>query len=297
MTSDHGLEYHVVDVFTDRPFAGNPLAVVLGAESLSTDQLQQIANEFHLSETAFPIFAGDLQGADYRLRIFTPEVELPFAGHPSVGTGWLLASLGRIGYGTSHQLCGAGRLAVDVTEDGATIAGGESQVTEAVDPDAAVAAIGLTQDDLSGHPVKVASAGLPYVIVPATREAIDRCTPDLTALRKPFGVPGEMTGVYVVAWDDNPTQVHARMFAGDIGAVEDPATGSAALALAVYLVNVGLMVDGRTTLEVTQGVELGRPSLLRVDVELVDGQVVRTRVSGQVVEVATGTIAVPADAT
>src|SRR5512133_457124 len=114
------LAYHVVDVFSERPFEGNPLAVVLDADELSTDALQTVALEFHLSETAFPMHS---EVADYRLRIFTPVMELPFAGHPSVGTAWLLARLGRIRHGAVRQECGAGVLPVDVTAEGATLTG------------------------------------------------------------------------------------------------------------------------------------------------------------------------------
>ena len=100
------LPYHVVDVFTDRPYAGNPLAVVLGADDLSTESLQAIAREFNLSETAFPMDSD--READYRVRIFTAATELPFAGHPSIGTAWLLARLGRIPAGAVRQDCAAG---------------------------------------------------------------------------------------------------------------------------------------------------------------------------------------------
>lgn len=287
------LEYHVVDVFTDRAFAGNPLAVVLGGEDLTTGQMQQLANEFHLSETTFPLFGGDLQGADYQLRIFTPEVELPFAGHPSIGTAWLLRTLGRIESGAASQLCGAGVLALDVSEESATISGGEPMFGEPVDPMAAVRAVGLAESDLADGPIAVASTGLPYVVVPVHPAALARCVGDIAALREPFGIVNEMTGVFVVAWDEEPTKVRARMFAGDIGAVEDPATGSAALAFGAYLVGAGLVSDGETTIEIGQGVELGRPSQLRVAVVADAGRVLRTQVSGQVVPVASGTIAVP----
>lgn len=287
------LDYHVVDVFTDRAFAGNPLAVVLGAEELNTVQMQQMANEFHLSETTFPLFGGDLRGADYQLRIFTPEVELPFAGHPSIGTAWLLRSLRRIKPGGASQLCGAGVLALEVAEDSAIISGGEPMFGEPVDPMAAVRAVGLAESDLAHAPIAVASTGLPYVVVPVQPSALARCVGDIAALREPFGIVDEMTGVFVVAWDDEPTMARARMFAGDIGAVEDPATGSAALAYGAYLVGAGLVSDGETTIEISQGVELGRPSQLRVTVLAEAGRVVRTQVSGQVVPVASGTISVP----
>ena len=103
------LPYHVLDVFTDRPFAGNPLAVVLDADDLSAGQMQAVAREFNLSETTFPLPSDQ---ADYRVRIFTPGQDLPFAGHPSVGTAWLLARLGRIRTGPVRQECGAGILPV-----------------------------------------------------------------------------------------------------------------------------------------------------------------------------------------
>src|SRR5687767_14016150 len=110
------LDYHVVDVFTADAFAGNPLAVVLDADALSGEQLAALAMEFNLSETAFPMFSSVPSGADYRLRIFTPGSELPFAGHPSVGTAWLLASLQLVAYGRVVMSCGARLLPLTVAE-------------------------------------------------------------------------------------------------------------------------------------------------------------------------------------
>src|SRR5919199_3567260 len=107
------LRYEVVEVFTDRPFTGNPLAVVFGGEALAGEQMQAIAREFHLSETAF-VLPPTTADATYRLRIFTPEAELPFAGHPSVGAAWTLARLGRLGRGTVRQSCGAGVVPLQV---------------------------------------------------------------------------------------------------------------------------------------------------------------------------------------
>ncbi len=122
MTGPHFLDYEVVDVFAPRAFAGNPLAVVFDADALSTEQCQALAFEFHLSETSF-LCAPTEPGADYRVRIFTPVAELPFAGHPSVGAAHTLVRAGRLPAGTLRQECGAGVLDVVVDHDGATLSG------------------------------------------------------------------------------------------------------------------------------------------------------------------------------
>jgi trans-2,3-dihydro-3-hydroxyanthranilate isomerase len=297
------LEYHVLDVFTDRAFAGNPLAVVLDADDLSTSQLQSLAREFHLSETAFPMAASASEvadGADYRLRIFTPEVELPFAGHPSVGSACLLTQLGRVSGETVRQACGAGVLPLDVTADGkrATLTGGKPVVGGAIDPSEALHAVGLSATNLLGPASVVAGTGLPYVVVPVTTDALDRVSPDLSELKRLFRHPHEATGVYLVAWEPAeaaPTRVQARMFAGDVGVAEDPATGSAALALGAALPSMLSLADGETALAITQGVAMGRPSSLRVQVDVVAGRATRVRVSGGVAHVASGRVLVPTD--
>jgi trans-2,3-dihydro-3-hydroxyanthranilate isomerase len=293
---DGGLVYHVVDVFADRPFSGNPLAVVLDADELSGDQMQQLAREFNLSETAFPLAptaSEREQGADYRLRIFTPEVELPFAGHPSVGTAWLLHKLRRLRAGQVHQLCGEGLLPLDVDERAVTLTGGASVLGEPIDPAPALTAVGLSETDLVDLSPRIASTGLAYAILPVAADALASCEPDIATLRSAFSFPHEASGVYVVAWGESPHSVQARMFAGDIGAAEDPATGSAALALSVYLAGAGLIADGSSVIDVEQGVSMGRPSRLRVACDVSDGQLREARVSGTVVHIAEGTIAVP----
>ncbi|MYW71178.1 PhzF family phenazine biosynthesis isomerase, partial [Pseudonocardia sp. SID8383] len=142
------LRYDIVDVFTDRPYAGNPLAVVHGAEALSTARMQAIAREFNLSETTFPLApTGDGEsGADYRVRIFTPLAELPFAGHPSVGTAWVLARDGVIGEGDRVQECGAGLLPVRVDDTGARVWGGAPSVGTELNAVRLAAALGLGPD-------------------------------------------------------------------------------------------------------------------------------------------------------
>src|SRR3954454_11887882 len=170
------LTYHVVDVFTDRAYAGNPLAVVLDADDLSTAQMQALAREFNLSETAFPLRD---DSADYHLRIFTPYAELPFAGHPSVGTAWLLASLGRVGLGRVVQRCGAGLLPLVVSADGAELTAGTPSAGEPLDPAPLLAALGLFSVDAGGAPPRRCSTGLAQVFVEvASSDAVRRLAVD-----------------------------------------------------------------------------------------------------------------------
>ena len=279
------LDYEVVDVFTDTAFAGNPLAVVLGAGGLSTEQLQAIANEFHLSETAFPMPADD--GADYRLRIFTPEVELPFAGHPSVGAAWVLAQRGELSTGPVVQSCGAGRLALEVGVDGGpvTLTGGTPTCSAPVDAEPLLRAVGLSPRDLIGVEPRSCGTGLEWSYLLVGRDALARCAPDIAAMRAVGAA-----GVSVFAWDGEVAL--ARVFAGGVGVAEDAATGSAALGLGVYLVASGLLPEGGGY-TVRQGIEMGRPSRLDGAVVSSGGAAVSAQVTGSVVAVATGRIRVP----
>ena len=282
MTSE--LEYEVVDVFTDTPFAGNPLAVVLSADDLDTAALQAVANEFNLSETAFPMRADD--GADYRLRIFTPQVELPFAGHPSIGAAWVLAQRGELNRGPVVQSCGAGRLALEIgIDDTVTLTGGTPTYGDEVDRGALLRAVGLSAQDVIGVEPRRCGAGLEFAYLLVRGSALAECSPDLSALRALGGA-----GVSVFAWDGE--QARARVFAGGVGVAEDPATGSAALGLGVYLVGTGLLPEGGPY-TVLQGVEMGRPSRLDCVVTASGGVAVAAQVSGTVVPVASGRIRRP----
>jgi trans-2,3-dihydro-3-hydroxyanthranilate isomerase len=281
-----GLSYEVVDVFTDRAFAGNPLAVVLDADDLSTTQLQSIAREFNLSETSFPMTA-DADGADYRLRIFTPMQELPFAGHPSVGAADVMLRLGRISAGRVVQSCGAGLLPLEVGADLVTLTGGTATWSEPLDAAGLLRAVGLSADDLAGVP-RTVGCGLEFTFLPVHADALARVDVDLRAVAAYGGA-----GVSVFAWDGSSAR--ARVFAAGAGVPEDPATGSAGVALGAFLVVSGLVAgDGETAYDVMQGVEIGRPSLLRCAVVARDGKPVETRVSGSAVPVARGEIRVPA---
>jgi trans-2,3-dihydro-3-hydroxyanthranilate isomerase len=279
------LSYEIVDVFTDRPFTGNPLAVVFGADALDRDQMQALAREFHLSETVFVLPPTQLS-ATYRARIFTPEAELPFAGHPSVGAAVTQLRKGLLAAGPVFQECGAGVLPIVVEESGrATLTGGTPFVGEPLDPEPLLDAVSLTIDDFVGSAPRLAGCGLDFAYLPVRPEAVAKAAP-ATGLKA-------YTGISVFAWDAEHRQAHARVFAGGAGVPEDPATGSAALGLGVWLVTSGLLPDGESSYVVRQGIELHRPSTLECTMSAVDGAPVTVTVAGSVVPVASGQIAVP----
>ncbi len=289
--TDAELEYEVVDVFTETAYTGNPLAVVLGADGLSDDALQAVAREFQLSETVFPMPGPD--GADYHLRIFTPSVELPFAGHPSVGAAWVLARRELIAPGRVVQSCGAGLLPLSVEPGGGpvTLTGGTPWVGPELLSQQIVTAAGLRPQDLLGS-VRLAGCGLTLGFLQVRGSALERVQIDVPALRRTMPVHERFGGLCVFTWDG--AAARSRVFAYDVGVHEDPATGSAALGLGVFLVAAELLPgEGSTAYDIVQGVEMGRPSRLSCVVEAADGQAVSVRVTGSVVPVARGWIRPP----
>ncbi len=283
------VEYEVVDVFTPRAFAGNPLAVVFDADDLTTQQCLALADEFSLAETSF-LCAPTEPGADYRVRIFTPRVEVPFAGHPSIGAAHTLVRTGRLAAGTLHQECGAGVLPVEVTPEGARLTGGRPTLEDGPDPAVLARALGLSEADTVGLPASVAGCGLPWAFLAVHPGLVDRAVPDLRALRS-LGV-GD--GVAVLTWDAASSTAAARVFADDLPWGEDPATGSAALGAGVWLVACGLLApEGTSSYTVRQGEAMGRPSELSCTVTAEGGRAVSATVAGAVVPVAAGRIRVP----
>ncbi|HET7329003.1 MAG TPA: PhzF family phenazine biosynthesis protein [Nocardioidaceae bacterium] len=304
------LAYDIVDVFTHRPFTGNALAVVHGAEDLDGQQMHAIAREFNLSETTFPVPVA--HGGDYGVRIFTVGGEIPFAGHPTIGTAWVLHGHGRLHAGQVVQECGAGAVQVRLPDDRAGLvelaAVPRDQPSGELPGGRYAEALGLEEADLVG-PVLAAGCGLTFVHVPVRPDAVGRAVcprpgdPAITGLpdvRDPVGgvsvyavdvatgaVPGAAVGK-----DPAETGVHARVFCPEVGVAEDPATGSAAAGLGLALHEQGLLPEGGRYV-ISQGAEVGRPSRLSGRVEVVDGAVVRCRVAGQVAQVASGRIAVP----
>jgi trans-2,3-dihydro-3-hydroxyanthranilate isomerase len=283
------LAYEIVDVFTDRPFAGNSLAVVYGAGELAGDQLQALAREFNLAETVFVLPPTDAGAATYRARIFTPETELPFAGHPSVGAAITSMRRGMFGPGPVVQECGAGLLPITVTSAGrATLTGGQPSLGPSVDAAPLLAMVGLDAGAALAAP-RSAGCGLDWVFLPVPRAALARARVDPAAAEK-LGV----TELSLFAWDDARRTAYARVFCPGSAVPEDPATGSAALGLGVWLVATGwLPPDGTSSYQVHQGFEMKRPSLLDCEVVAAGGAVTSATVAGHVYPIARGEIIVP----
>jgi trans-2,3-dihydro-3-hydroxyanthranilate isomerase len=300
------LEYVVVDVFTDRPFAGNPLAVFLDASGLTGDAMQAIARELNLSETTF-VLPTESDDADMRLRIFTPGGELPTAGHPTVGTAFVLAAEGRLPVaGHTARVVfgqGVGPVAAEVAldGDGAPV----SAVMDAplpefgpapVDREEAAALLSLEPEQVAGSPpLEVGGRGATFLYVPVTDvEAVRaaRLRTDLWAARL-AGTSAANVHVAATAADGS---VRARMFAPGLGVPEDPATGSASGPLAARLVRHGLLAaddDGVARVGIGQGAEIGRPSRIEVEVTVRGSDIVGVRVGGGCALVARGRLLRP----
>jgi trans-2,3-dihydro-3-hydroxyanthranilate isomerase len=298
--------FEQVDVFTDRPFAGNPLCVVSDAKGLSAEQMQAIAREMNLSETTFVLPPTDPQAA-YWMRIFTPAKEIPFAGHPSVGTAYVMAAAGRFPLREPvtriYQQVGIGTLPLDIE-----VAGGKPDrviMTQGAPTFGAVLrdwnpiaeALGMDEGVLarSALPAQVVSTGLPHLLVPLPDlDTAGRLRPNFSALDsllRSCGALGCFAFCLQAAAPD--TLAHARMFAPGAGVPEDPATGSAAGPLGAYLAVHGVLPKTQTAFALEQGIEMGRPSRLWVEVlRNAAGMPTTLRVGGTTVPVIRGTIAV-----
>ncbi|THV41086.1 PhzF family phenazine biosynthesis protein [Glycomyces buryatensis] len=273
------ITFEIVDVFTDRAYAGNQLAVVYGAEDLAPAQMQAIAAEFGYSETSF-ILPGTTAGADYRARIFTPAEELPFAGHPTIGSA---LSAARTGFATPNggkvvQECGSGLMTIELDGDTAKLTSTAISVGDKIDAAFAATSFGYAAAQVIGTP-QATSAGLPHNFVRLSDA-------DVTAAKS---TPGGLDFVYLFSFDEATNAVHGRLFASGVGVAEDPATGSAAVALGVYLVEQGLITgDGIHTYEISQGAEIDRPSKLYGEVVVDGGKAVEVSVTGSAILVAKG---------
>ena len=307
MSDRRSLRFYQADVFTGQPFGGNPVAVFPDAGGLTDDQLQQVAREMNLSETVF-VFPPTDPAAVVKLRIFTPTQEIPFAGHPVIGTFYVLARLGLIAVPEPVtrvvQECNIGLFPVELhAEDGQVERVVMTQpkpeflglVEETEDLYKVASALGLSKHVIADMkwPIEVVSTGLPVLIVPVrTLTAVRLIRPDasaITDLCRRFGANGIMAFTTVTV--EPSATVHTRMFAPSIGILEDPATGSASGALGAYLVQNGVVdVAPTTEIVVEQGYEIERPSQILVRVESDDDAIQTVKVGGQCVMVVEGTL-------
>lgn len=296
--------YITVDVFTDRAFGGNPLGVVLDAGGLSTAQMQAIATEFNYSETTFVLPPQD-KANDAHVRIFTMRSEIPFAGHPNVGTAFVLANQAAKPPACLRFEEKAGLVPVEILSNEGRVIGAELtapqplQRTHEVSAADAAACLSLSAGDVKTdrHVPQVASVGLPFLVVEiASREALKRAQPDATAFAKVLAEIGRDV-VYFYTRDvpagERPLDLQARMFhPGASGLCEDPATGSATAACAALLADIDPSRDGELRLRIGQGVDMGRPSLLLTRVRKQAGAVTSVHVGGGCVKMMEGTLEV-----
>lgn len=298
------LAFHTLDVFTERAYTGNPLAVVLDADGLKDWQMQRIASEFNLSETVF-VCQPRTPGALATARIFTPARELPFAGHPTVGSACLLADLGLVPAGASRLVLdeGVGPVAVELRHE----AGQPwfAQLTAAVAPEtrlwdgdfAEIAAVlGLAPEALGSEAEvpRQASCGNPFLIVPVKQPELLAAISFDAHRARALLAGGWAHAIYVYARGYEDGELRARMFAPDLGVAEDPATGSAAVALAGALALEAAQPEADLRWTIHQGVEMGRPSQLYAEASKRGGKVVAVRVGGYAVRITEGRIQVPA---
>jgi len=299
--------FHTLDVFTDRTFGGNPLGVFPNAAHLPSEVMQRIAGEMNLSETVF-LGPPETRDGAARVRIFTPKVEVPFAGHPTVGSAIFLAS-------TLDDRPHEGEVTLTLEENVGPIpvrvrfeAGQPTfaQFTTAVLPEhrpsphsaaklAAMVGLEPAEVGADGLRPEMVSCGLPYHVLPvASVAAVERAVLDLGLWRRLLA-DSWAHHVYLVSLpgEGADVDVRVRMFAPGSGVPEDPATGSAAAALGGYLSKADGSHEARLEWTVEQGIELGRPSLLYVEADREQGRTTAVRVGGRAVAVSRGSMTVP----
>jgi trans-2,3-dihydro-3-hydroxyanthranilate isomerase len=286
--------FHIVDVFAEALYAGNTLAVVRDAADLDTATMQRIAREFGFSETTFLVSdPRDAQGAGVRVRIFTPTFEMPFAGHPTLGTAWVVRELLAERPAAVTLALGVGPVPVAFEPaDGGELAwltAPPVALGARVPAETVTRVLGLSPADLDpALPVQIAKAGPSFAIVPLRRrESLARVRFDVDAYLG-FAKDDATTGLYCFAREaERPeNQVRARMFFESAGPREDPATGSATACFGAYLLEHRVYGES-LRLRIEQGVEMGRPSLLHLEARLASGAP-HIRVGGRVIESARG---------
>ncbi|MGO8737780.1 PhzF family phenazine biosynthesis protein [Rhodoblastus sp.] len=299
------LAYHLLDVFAEQPFAGNPLAVVSEADGLKPERMQAIAREFNLSETAFVLASRDPVHTA-ALRIFTPTMELPFAGHPTLGAACLIAAL------RAPDMIGRQPLQIVLEEQAGAVVCEVSRFKGVLrgsfapprppaldgllsDRAEIAAALGLGASEIGfdNHEPAIASAGLPFAFVPVNGlSALNRIAPNFSRFPAAFRLERPAVFVYARETADPAHHVQARVFIPALGVREDPATGSAASAFAAVAVHFEQPDDGEHEIVIEQGFAIGRPSHIGLTLRVADGALVETRVGGACVKIGEGVLTI-----
>ncbi|MDZ7630011.1 MAG: PhzF family phenazine biosynthesis protein [Gemmatimonadaceae bacterium] len=295
------VHYFTLDVFTDQRFGGNPLAVILDARGLTSEQMLQVTREFNYSESTFVLPAEDA-GSTRRVRIFTPGGEVPFAGHPTVGTAIALVFAGDVPLSGNelHVVLGENVGPVPVTvriSDGvptwAQLSVAQLPYEESpLDPAVVCDVLGLQRSDLlpqDTHAPRVTSCGLPFLMVPvASRDAVARARVQAGPFERHFqGTSADMMMVFAPIDDTPGVDLHCRVFCPGVSVPEDPATGSATAALGGYLA-ARTPRNGTLRWTTQQGIEMGRPSRLEIEVDKVNDVITAVRVGGSAVLMSEG---------
>lgn len=288
--------FYTVDVFTNQVFGGNPLAVFPEAEGLTAIQMQQIAREFNLSETVFVLRPQNPE-ATHRLRIFTPQTELPFAGHPTLGTAYVIGRLSSMSSVIFEE--GVGLIRVEIERKNGSPVYTELASTSMPEygpkpPETGQLAqlLGLDIQDIGidNYQPAAVSGGVPFLFVPLRNlEAINKARLNRQVweeILSSYWAPQ----IYLFTWEtiNSEVDLHARMFAPGLGIEEDPATGSAAVALGGYLAMNNSTLQGTQQWQIEQGLEMGRPSLLRLTTTFSEGKLISIKVGGGSVLVSEG---------
>jgi trans-2,3-dihydro-3-hydroxyanthranilate isomerase len=276
-------KFYITDVFAEGPYSGNQLATLLEASDISTEEMQKIALSFNFAETTF-ITGGDLQQG-FDVRIFTPVTELPFAGHPTLGTSFLIRNeILKSDVNSLTLNLGVGEIPVSFADDGNIWMQQKTpKFGETVSRQAIADELGLDIDHIdSDFPVQFVSTGLEFLLVPLT---------SYDALKKARVIQSTLASGYFVFCKGGYTseqQLQARMFGAELGVVEDPATGSANGCLASYLVEHEYLGESQVDIAIGQGYEIGRPSQLYLKAVKANGEY-DIQVGGKVRVVAEGT--------
>lgn len=292
--------YYICDVFTDSRFGGNQLAVLPDARGLSKEQMQLITREFNFSESTF-VFPPE-KGHTRKVRIFTPTREMPFAGHPNIGTAFVLATSGELGdINEVSEIVfeeEAGLVPISLSQSEQGYISCELEAPQALSlgkvlPAEVVAdALTLSMDriETETHSPIVASVGFPFLMVELRdRSALEQAKVNLDGFGQ-IAAEGVTPDIHLYVRSDDEFDIRARMFAPDVGVPEDPATGSANCALAGLLAHFHESASGSIAWRIAQGVEMGRPSVLLASAEKQDGKVLSTFIGGNSVLVSEGHI-------